>query len=133
MSSSNNNNSTLLNKKMSMMAKFTLYGMSVTDLDEKFKEINKKSAKLSQYFTYFNLGGILIGTLVSIWLKINLDNFSKELDSKITKPSDYTLKVNFIPKDWKPEYLMWLIKEKLNVEVEYVTYCYNIHDIFAKN
>jgi hypothetical protein len=56
MSSSNNNNSTLLNKKMSMMAKFTLYGMSVTDLDEKFKEINKKSAKLSQYFTYFNLG-----------------------------------------------------------------------------
>ena len=25
------------------------------------------------------------------------------------------------------------IKEKLNVKVEYVTYCYNIHDIFAKN
>jgi hypothetical protein len=88
-----------------MMAKFTLIGMSITDSDEKFKEINIKSRKLSEYFIYFNLGGIIIATLVSFWLKIDLDKFSKELDSKIIKPSDYCFKVTRIPKDWRPEKL----------------------------
>lgn len=116
-----------------MMAKFTLNAMSITDWDEKFLGINNKSRNLSDYFIYFNLSGIIIGTLVSFWLKHTLDKFSKELDSKIIKPSDYSLKVSLIPKNWRPEFLKEQIEEKLNVEVEYVTYCYNIHDIFAKN
>ena len=116
-----------------MMAKFTLNAMSITDWDEKFLGINNDSRTLSEYFIYFNLGGIIIATLVSFWLKYNLDKFSKELDSKIIKPSDYCLKVTLIPKNWRPEFFKEQIEKYLNVEVEYVTYCYNIHDIFAKN
>jgi hypothetical protein len=56
-----------------MMAKFTLNAISITDWEEKFLEINNKSRTLSEYFIYFNLGGIIIATLVSFWLKHNLD------------------------------------------------------------
>ena len=51
--------------------------------------------------------------MVSFWLKHNLDKFSKELDSKIIKPSDYCLKVTLIPKNWRPEFFKEQI-EKYN-------------------
>lgn len=79
--------------------------MSLTDWEEQFYELNTKSKKLSEYFIYFNLGGILISILVSFWLKIDLDKFSIELDSEINSPSDYGLKVKYVPKNWKPEFL----------------------------
>jgi hypothetical protein len=73
-----------------------------------------------------NFGGFLLATLVSFWLKIDLDKFTQLLNSEIHTPSDYGLIVKNIPKEWKPEFLEKQIKRELKVNVEYVTYCYDM-------
>jgi len=40
--------------------------------------------------------------------------------------------VTNIPKDMKPENLQEIIERDLKVNVEYVTYCYDIQDIVRK-
>jgi hypothetical protein len=82
---------------MSIMARFSLYAMSVTDGAEKFYAINTKSIKISKIFIYLNLGGFIIAIFASYFLKYDLDKFTKELTSNIFKPSDFALKVNNIP------------------------------------
>lgn len=116
-----------------MMARFSLYAMSVTDQEEQFQKINKNSRKISEYFIYLNFGGFLLAILVSFWLKIDLDKFTQLLNSEIHTPSDYGLIVKNIPKEWKPEFLEKQIKRELKVDVEYVTYCYDMQQILAKN
>lgn len=68
---------------MSIMARFSLYAMSVTDQAENFQEINSNSRKISEYFIYSNLSGFFVAALVSFYLKKNLQNFTKELNSEI--------------------------------------------------
>jgi hypothetical protein len=118
---------------MSIMAKFTIYAMAITDNIGKFVELNVDSRSLADTFLYINLAGIFLGTVFSFWLKHDLDIFSLKLDQEKNKPSDYCLKVTNIPVDMKPENLQEIIERDLKVNVEYVSYCYDIQDIVEKN
>ncbi len=115
------------------MARFSLYAMSITDLEEQFQNINSNSRKISEYFIYLNLGGYLFAILASFYLKKDLQNFTKELNSDIQKPSDFTLKINNIDKNSKPQALKYLLETNLDVKVENITYCYNTNKIMSYN
>jgi hypothetical protein len=117
---------------MSIMAKFTIYAMAITDNLGKFVELNVDSRSLADTLLNINLAAIFLGTIFSFWLKQNVDIFSLKLQEK-NKPSDYCLKVTNIPKNMKPENLQEIIERDLKVNVEYVSYCYDIQDIVEKN
>ncbi len=106
--------------------------MAITDNLGKFVELNVDSRSLADTFLYINLAGIFLGTIFSFWLKRDVDIFSLKLQEK-NKPSDYCLKVTNIPKNMEPENLQEIIERDLKVNVEYVSYCYNIQDIVEKN
>jgi hypothetical protein len=54
------------------------------------------------------------------------------LNSDIQKPSDYTIKVNNVDKNYEPDDLKKLL-EKLDVKVENIAYCYDTNEIMSKN
>jgi len=59
-----------LDKKVSIMTKFSIYGVSITDENLNFQGINKESW-LPYYYLYINLGLIIITIILSVLLVKN--------------------------------------------------------------
>ena len=99
-------------------------------------ENDNNSVYLGDVLIYFNMAGILIVIIYSIFERRRLVRMEIDLDKEEVTPSDYGVIVRNVGLETTQEELKRTIEQKYTMfktNVVYINYCYNIDDMVECN